>query len=227
MKYLFNALAVLILALSACGQAASTASDGTGKILQQTNTAAQPQPSAPLTLASTIFSDQGNLPAKYGQIPFSVTMPDGSSFACKNSAESTNVSPPLNWTDLPGGTASLVLIMGDRLNYAYPDMPPEAIFSHWVVYNLPPESTGLPEGLSANAPLPGGALQGKNDYPPPYDIGYGGPCPGAQKHLYIFTLYALDTQLSLPAGADMKTVLKAIQKHILAQAQLAGYYTGP
>ena len=73
--------------------------------------------------------------------------------------------------------------------------------------------------------LPDGSLQGLNDYPPPYAAGYGGPCPRYnEKHLYIFSLYALDTTLDLPASADLKTVQTTIQGHILAQAELKAYY---
>ena len=224
MKPLFSLLPILILSLSACqAPAGKTAAVGTDKATEKN---VQPQPSGSFTLTSLAFADQGEIPARYGQVTFNVKLPDGASFVCNNSAESINVSPPLIWSNLPAGIVSLVLIMGDRLNYAHPDQPPDAVFPHWLVYNLPPESTGLPEGLSASAALPGGALQGKNGYPPPYDLGYGGPCPGPQKHLYIFTLYALDSKLDLSVGADMKTVLHAVQGHILAQAQLAGYYTG-
>jgi Raf kinase inhibitor-like YbhB/YbcL family protein len=118
--------------------------------------------------------------------------------------------------------------MVDDMHFAYPDAPEGAFFPHWVVYNLPPDSTGLTEGQSAELSLPEGrGLQGLNGYPEPHDQGYGGPCPGpGEKHLYIFTLYALDTSPGLPPGAQYEAVLQALEGHILEQAELKGYYMG-
>lgn len=117
-----------------------------------------------------------------------------------------------------------MLIVGDQMNYAYPDVSADAIFAHWIVYNIPPPAKGF-EGMPPDLILPDGSLQGLNDYPPPYAAGYGGPCPGYnKKHLYIFSLYALDTTLDLPAGADLKTVQTTFQGYILAQAELKAYY---
>src|SRR5689334_14274332 len=110
-----------------------------------------------LLLTSAVFSNQGSIPSKY-------------------TCEGTDISPPLTWTNVPANTKSLVLIADD------PDAPdpaaPKMIYVHWVLYNIPPEAMGLPEGVSSTA-LPPGTLEGKNDWG---RTGYGGPCPPIGTH---------------------------------------------
>ena len=126
-----------------------------------------------------------------------------------------DVSPPLAWSEVPAGTQSLALIMDD------PDAP-VGVFSHWVIFNIPATSPGLSEAVPAQAQLPGGALQGKNDFG---RIGYGGPCPPpGRPHRYQFTVYALDSPLDLKAGAAKGQVLDAVPGHVLAQGRLSGRY---
>ena len=91
---------------------------------------------------------------------------------------------------------------------------------HWVVYNIPPAATSLPENASKKG-LPAGAVQGKNDWG---KTQYGGPCPPIGRHRYFFKLYALDTELtglSSPTRADL---LKAIEGHVIASGELIGTY---
>jgi Raf kinase inhibitor-like YbhB/YbcL family protein len=91
-----------------------------------------------------------------------------------------------------------------------------------VFFNLPGNQQCLEEGMPARESLPGGARQGKNDFG---TLGYGGPAPPPGKpHRYVFTLYALDTQLTLPTGATQKQVPSAIRGHVLAEGQLMGTY---
>jgi len=117
-----------------------------------------------------------------------------------------------------------------------PDSQPPG-FVHWVVYNIPSTSEGLPEGVPAEASLPDGTLQGTNDFAlyvgqgetfpggaPINLIGYDGPCPGNQ-HRYVFTLYALDALLDLPAEVTMAEVLQAMEGRVLGQVELTGVYT--
>jgi Raf kinase inhibitor-like YbhB/YbcL family protein len=95
-------------------------------------------------------------------------------------------------------------------------------FTHWVVFNLPAGSRGLPEAVSSGGQLPAGALQGENDFG---KAGYGGPCPPpGPPHHYRFTLYALDITLDLSPGATVEQVLGAMRGHILAWGQLTGTY---
>ena len=140
---------------------------------------------------------------------------DGSEIPVKYSCHGQNVSPPLDWSQGPSGTASLALIVEDL------DAPIKD-FTHWVIFNLPPDVHGLPEAVPKDDELPTGALQGKGGTG---KIGYFGPCPPkGSPHRYRFTLYALDTSLDLTAGATKAQVLQAMEGHILAQSQLIGVY---
>lgn len=127
-----------------------------------------------------------------------------------------DISPPLDFTDIPAGTQSLALIVHD------PDVPspdaPRRIWVHWVLYNLPAACAGLVE---ATASLAAGTLEGKNDWG---RTGYGGPCPPQGRHRYFHTLYALDCRLpdlKQPTKSDLE---QAMQGHILARAELVGTY---
>jgi len=145
----------------------------------------------------------------------SIAFKGGERIPVKYTCEGQDVSPPLTWSEPPQGTQSLTLIVDD------PDAPGGA-FTHWVLFNIPPDSGELPEAVPTQAQLSSGALQGKNDFG---KIGYGGPCPPpGRPHRYCFTLYALDRVLDLKAGVSKKQVLDAMQGHILAQEQLIGTY---
>ena len=149
-----------------------------------------------MQLTSTAFAEGQPIPSKY-------------------TCDGENVSPPLSWNGVPEGTKSLTLIVDD------PDAP-AGIWVHWVLYDLPANSTELPEGLPKSQYIPGGAKQGLNDFK---HLGYGGPCPPAGKaHRYYLKLYALDRVLELKPGAGKKEVERAMEKHTLAQGQLMGMY---
>lgn len=123
-----------------------------------------------------------------------------------------DISPPLAWSEAPAGTRALALIMDD------PDAP-GGIFTHWVIFDLPPERRQLPEAVPAEFP---DALQGRNDFG---SNGYGGPCPPpGSPHHYRFILYALDQQLDVMAGSSKEQVVDAMKGHILGQGQLLGIY---
>ena len=124
------------------------------------------------------------------------------------------ISPPLTWTGAPDGTQSFALIVDD------PDSP-NGVWTHWVVFDLPADAQGLAEDF-VNSPAAGSAKQGVNSFK---KVGYGGPCPPADKlHRYFFKLYALDTTLNLQAGASRQAVEAAMAKHIVAIGQLMGTY---
>jgi Raf kinase inhibitor-like YbhB/YbcL family protein len=132
--------------------------------------------------------------------------------------EGSDISPPLEWTGVPDGTKSLVLIVDD------PDAPdpraPKMTWVHWVLYNLPASATGLPEGVGPKD-LPPGTREGTNDWK---RTGYGGPCPPIGRHRYFHKLYALDVELpnlGTPAKAEVEA---AMEGHVLAQAELMGTY---
>lgn len=147
-----------------------------------------------LTLTSPAFSHNEEIPSIY-------------------TCDGKNISPPLVWSDVPKEAKSLALIVDD------PDAPGRT-WVHWVLYNLPPESKGFPEGVRAQQ-LPAGTKEGLNDF---RSSGYGGPCPPSGKHRYFHKLYALDTilpDLGVPAKAKLE---KAMRGHILAEAELVGSY---
>jgi len=158
---------------------------------------AAPTESISLTITSPVFADGGNIPVEY-------------------TCHGQNISPALNWSGSPAGTASFALIMDD----------PDAAYTHWVAYNLPSDLNGLPEALPKDEELASGGLQGKiGSGGIGYPTGYFGPCPPKDSlHHYRFTLYALDTSLDLAAGASKDEVMQAMAGHILAQGQLVGVY---
>lgn len=132
--------------------------------------------------------------------------------------EGSDISPPLEWTGMPDGTKSLVLIVDD------PDAPdpaaPKMTWVHWVLYNLPPSATGLPEGVRPKD-LPAGTRSGTNDWK---RSGYGGPCPPVGRHRYFHKLYALDVELPDLGTPTKAEVEAAMDGHVLAQAELVGTY---
>jgi Raf kinase inhibitor-like YbhB/YbcL family protein len=150
-----------------------------------------------LKISSPAFADGGAIPAKY-------------------TCEGEDTSPALVWSGAPGGTKSLVLIVDD------PDAPdpkaPRMTWVHWVLYDLPPDSSGLPEGVGK---LPGSTQVGLNDWK---RADFGGPCPPIGRHRYFFKLYALDTTLSQLVNPTKLDVVTAMQGHVLAEAQTMGTY---
>ncbi|MGD2112877.1 MAG: YbhB/YbcL family Raf kinase inhibitor-like protein [Gammaproteobacteria bacterium] len=152
-----------------------------------------------MTLDSPAFTHDGEIPARY-------------------TCEGRDQAPPLAWSGVPGSTRSLVLIVDD------PDAPdpeaPRMTWVHWLLYNLPPDSRGLPEGCTT-ADLPSGTQEGINSW---NRTGYGGPCPPIGLHRYFHKLYALDTVLPvmhMPAKAELES---AMDGHVIARAELIGTY---
>jgi Raf kinase inhibitor-like YbhB/YbcL family protein len=143
---------------------------------------------------------------------------DGGVMPTKLTCEGKDLSPPLAWTSVPAGTKSLVLIIDD------PDAPdpkaPRMTWVHWLLYDLPPETTHLAENANMSG-LPAGTKVGVNDWK---RADYGGPCPPIGRHRYFHKLYALDTKLSdlkKPSKAQLEAAMKG---HILEQAQIIGTY---
>jgi Raf kinase inhibitor-like YbhB/YbcL family protein len=117
---------------------------------------------------------------------------------------------------VPPGTKSLALICDD------PDAP-VGTWTHWVVFNLPPDTKSLAEKVPASATLPQGAVHGQNSWGG-RKIGYGGPCPPSGTHRYYFKVYALNVMLDLPSSTTKKHLLKAVKRHIIGQGELMGTY---
>lgn len=142
----------------------------------------------------------------------------GEGIPIKHTCEGRDVSPPLGWSSVPEGTQSLALIVDD------PDAPdpnaPKMTWVHWVLFNLPSDSRGLPEGVRSGA-LPPGTREGLNDWK---RTGWGGPCPPIGRHRYFFRLYALDCVLEDLAAPTRAELDRAMQGHVLAEAVLMGTY---
>lgn len=147
-------------------------------------------------LRSPAFSPGGEIPVKY-------------------TCDGADLSPPLRWSDPPEKTRGFALIADD------PDAP-GGTWVHWVLYGVSAVLRELPEGVPAGETVPGIGAQGVNDF---RKVGYGGPCPPrGPAHRYFFRLYALDAELTLPARKTKAELLKAIEGHVLGQAELMGRY---
>ncbi|MFH1711699.1 MAG: YbhB/YbcL family Raf kinase inhibitor-like protein [Patescibacteria group bacterium] len=148
-------------------------------------------------IASSAFEHQGSIPAKY-------------------TCDGENISPPLIFSDVPDRAVSLVLLMDD------PDVPKnlraDGMWDHWVVFNIDPSTTEIPEGQAPPGTL-GANTYEKNEY--------GGPCPPDREHRYFFKLFALDIQLSLASGSTKIAVEEAMKEHIIDKAELIGLYNRP
>jgi Raf kinase inhibitor-like YbhB/YbcL family protein len=150
------------------------------------------------TLTSSKFEHQAEIPAVY-------------------TCDGSDMSPPLQWTGVPAKTQSLALVLED------PDAtePPRRMWTHWVVFNIPPITHALHESVRARRDLPRGAREGTNDW---QRVGYSGPCPpSGRKHHYLFKLFALDVVLDLeaPTQPDLE---REMHGHVLARAELIGTY---
>lgn len=141
---------------------------------------------------------------------------DGDMIPKKYTCDGEDASPPLQFSGVPAGTKSLVLICDD------PDAP-VGTWTHWVLFNLPPDTKTLAEKIPASATLPSGAIHGQNSWGG-RKIGYGGPCPPSGTHRYYFKVYALDVKLDLHAGTTKKHLVKAMKRHIIGQGELMGTY---
>ncbi len=127
-------------------------------------------------------------------------------------SDGENLSPPLEWSKVPEGTKELALVCFD------PDAPYTYGYTHWVMYGIPPETSGIAEGKGKRA-FTEGINSGEKQ-------GYSGPAPppGHGPHHYYFWLYALDTKLNLKPGLTKKQLLEAIDDHITEQARFIGIY---
>lgn len=148
------------------------------------------------TLSSTAFKAGAEIPKQY-------------------TCDGADLSPALSWSGAPAGTKCFALIADD------PDAP-VGTWIHWVLYDLPSTAAELPQGVPADDTLASGARNGVNDF---RKAGYGGPCPPPGKpHRYFFKLYALDAPTNLKPRATKADVLRAIEGHVLGQAELMGTY---
>lgn len=175
-------LALLALPLAALAACSSSGGGGGGATTAATTGQA---PASTMTVTSSAFNAGAAIPARY---------------TCKGD----NVSPPLQWSAPPSGTAELALVVDD------PDAP-GGTFVHWVMSGIPASQTRLAENT-----VPSGAREARD---------YTGPCPpSGPAHHYRFTLYALGRSPGIERGADPQQAIAAIQAAATAQGQLVGTF---
>jgi len=169
-------------------------------------------------LASTGCRDSSGPPAPANGAPAtnltvsSGAFAEGSPIPTDNSCDGINQSPQLSWSPVPTTAKSIALVVDD------PDAP-GGTFTHWLVWNIRPEMRQLGAGGGGGL---GGGQQGTNDFG---KVGYGGPCPPKGKvHHYRFTVYGLDTLLTLRASDTRHDVDKAMNGHVVAQGTLVGTF---
>lgn len=145
-----------------------------------------------MELTSDAFENNGMIPEKY-------------------TCDGENTNPSLQISDVPEEAKSLVLIMDD------PDAvkPAGKVWDHWIVFNIPPITTEIPEEKEPEG------IHGKGTAG---NLNYHGPCPPDAEHTYVFKIYALDTELDLKEGATKEEVEGLIEGHVIESAQLLGRY---
>jgi len=147
-----------------------------------------------MKLSSSAFEEGGRIPSKY-------------------TCDSDNVNPSLEISDVPSGAKALALIMED------PDVPknlrPDGMWDHWIVFNIPPDTSQIPEGKEPQGTHGEGTSGNQN---------YNGPCPPDREHRYFFKLFALDSTLELKEKATKPELEKAMEGHILEKTELMGTY---
>ncbi len=152
-----------------------------------------------LTITSPAFFHNDDIPAE---------------FTC----DGLDVSPPLEWSGVPATAKSLALIVED------PDAPdpaaPKMIWVHWLLYNLPPAAASFDQGIASHD-LPPGTKEGSNNWK---QTTYGGPCPPIGRHRYFFKLYALDMVLPDLDEPSREELIRRMEGHVVAEAQLVGLY---
>ncbi len=137
----------------------------------------------------------------------------GTSIPVQYTCKGENISPPFKITNPPDHTKSLVLIADD------PDAPHGWI--HWVLYNIPVDTSHIPEDYPKTYQQEDGACQGMTDF---REVGYGGPCPPSGIHRYYFRLYALDIELNAHRNMTKEGLMSQISGHILETAEYMGIF---
>jgi hypothetical protein len=208
------------------GGGGGPAAEGDGYVLKQTFDMG-------IEVTSPVFNRIRRIPKNYvckGSPP-----KPGQSFeqmSATKYADRENISPPLDWTGIPGGTQSIALLMdSDQIAH---EQAPDVRWAHWLIWNMPLDMAGLPERVATTTELAAvgpDTRQGTNDYKA---IGYSGPCPlpvttsyfPSEKIVfeYLFHVYALDTVLDLPSGTTRDEFLQAIDGHVLSGGVIRGEF---
>jgi hypothetical protein len=186
-RWLIGILTLIVLALIGCASGGPSTEDVVGGDGENPT----------LDLSSPTFSDGDRIPELY-------------------TCDGEDISPPLEWGEIPADAESLALVMED------PDAPART-WVHWVAYNIPTSLNSLPEAVPAGESIENGIQQGKNSWS---NTAYGGPCPPSGTHRYVFYLYALDKALDLEPNETTKAdLLAAVDGHVLDWGRLMGRYS--
>ena len=229
-KYLFVVLAVFGLILSACSAtpASNVEETASTEVVAQVESVVEEPTDVPATETAlpepTATSEPTDEPEPTEapeptevRLPFELVTAwtEGDTIPVEFSCDGANTNPEIQWGAAPEGTQSLVVIFDD------PDAVPVAgfVWDHWLVFNLPGESTGL----AADVEFADGVLAGTNSFG---SLAYGGPCPppGQGPHVYSLRVLALDVLLDLPEGALKSEILVASEDHILETLEITGSF---
>jgi len=194
-------LVPLVLAGCSSGEEDKKADSGGKADQQKAAEDSESSEAATIVLTSTAFAEGQPVPPRH-------------------TADGEDLSPPLSWSAVPEGTKELALICDD------PDAP-VGTWVHWVIYGIPADAKGLPEGVARDErpAQPAGAVQGKNSWSDGENIGYRGPDPPkGGPHRYFFKLYALDVALPDEGAKTKEELLEAMTGHVIGEGQLMGMY---
>jgi Raf kinase inhibitor-like YbhB/YbcL family protein len=177
---------------------------------------------ATLALAGCFGRDgngEGNGNGSAGSSVNSPAFEVGESIPERYTCDGADVSPPLRIRRTPDGAETLAIVVDD------PDAPTGTPFVHWLLWNLPPGTEEVPEGVPRDPTVSslGGAVQGTNDFG---ELGYRGPCPPTDDgaHTYQFTVSLVDTTLDLDPGADSQTFRSAVESHVRGETTITASY---
>jgi Raf kinase inhibitor-like YbhB/YbcL family protein len=188
---------------------------------------------APLRLTLLVVFGLGTAAAQQANVPAAAPPPagpilkltvvgfsDGGPIAKKYTCQGSSTSPQLQWSNIPKGTASFVVVLHGPDNHPAKGSTDEMF---WVLWNVPANATEVPEGLPASAQLPDGSMQAKGGR---NVVGYRAACPpaGSGPHHYVFELYAVDQKLDLTPAANRADVMKAIDGHVIGASSYVGVF---
>jgi Raf kinase inhibitor-like YbhB/YbcL family protein len=191
MRSLVRAAFLLTVIAIAGGAVACSDDDGENGPSPSTSATATESAAGTLSLESSAFEDGATIPVKY-------------------TCDDEDISPPITIGGVPQNTVALALVVKDTQTTG------QVGFTHWVVFNIDPSTTDVPEGT-----VPGNGIEGQTSQGHP---GYFGPCPPSGEALYTFTLYAVDSSLDIGASVPPDAVEAAMAGHIVDQTQLTGVY---
>ena len=199
-----------------------------------------------IEVTSPVFNRVRRIPRDHGCTPKALEAGSNLLANYDRTATYANSSPPLEWTGVPEGTVSIALVMDSdqvveardvQVESVASESAPDNAWSHWVIWNIPADSMGLPEGVATTTEalaIGSNTRQGVND---DKTVGYSGPCPlpvtvrhagyeGTPKVVfsYFFHVYALDVEVDLGPETTNDELLKAIDGHVLAGGEIKGEF---